>query len=216
MHQLARGILISLEGIDGSGKSTLGHALTGKLKECSLPVVLTKEPGGSNLGKKLRILLQHQDEPLCPQAEYLLFAADRAEHFAKLVIRALEDKSIIISDRMGDSSIAYQGYGRGLDIGMIKTINNWTMQGKEPDLVFYLKLPPEIAQERVLLRNQSLTTFEQEHKAFIRRLSYGFDELFSTRVNVITLDATLSIDTLKEKAFKELMVWIKNNNLLQP
>lgn len=216
MRQLWHGILITLEGIDGSGKSTLAHALAAQLRQYDLPVLLTKEPGGSTLGKELRAMLQHQQEPISPLAEYLLFAADRAEHFARLIIPALENSSIVISDRMGDSSIAYQGYGRGLDREMIKTINTWAMQTREPDLVLYLKLDPSIAQHRIKLRNQSLTTFEQQDSDFMRRLSDGFDELFATRNNVITLDATLSMDDLKIEALKALMTWIQTNKLLQP
>jgi dTMP kinase len=215
MRELTRGILITLEGIDGSGKSTLAHSLAAQLRQYNLPVLLTKEPGGSTLGKELRTILQHQQEAVSPIAEYLLFAADRAEHFAKLIIPALANQSIVISDRMGDSSIAYQGYGRGLDIAMIMSINNWAMQTLQPDLVFYLKLDPAIAQQRIKVRNQGLTTFEQEHVSFTKRLADGFDTLFTGRTNVITLDATLSMDDLKLQALKELMTWIRTNNLLR-
>lgn len=213
MRALKQGILIAVEGIDGSGKSTLAHALSAHLRQYNLPVILTKEPGASALGKELRTILQHQKDPLNPIAEYLLFAADRAEHFEKIIIPALTNNCIVISDRMGDSSIAYQGYGRGLDIAMIQNINSWAMQNIQPDVVIYLKLAPEIAQQRIRLRNQALTSFEQEQAAFIERLAHGFDTLFAHRPNVITIDATLSIDELRIQTLQHLMTWIHNNKL---
>src|SRR3972149_5899470 len=123
-------MLITLEGIDGSGKSTLAKKMADTLHN----VVLTKEPGGSALGKKLREILQMQPVPITPIAEFLLFAADRAQHFDEVVIPALEQNKIVISDRMADSSLVYQGYGRGINMENIKLVNKWVMQDITPDI----------------------------------------------------------------------------------
>jgi dTMP kinase len=107
-----RGKFITIEGIDGCGKSTLAENLTGALTKIGAPVLLTKEPGGSELGKSLRKILQEQHYPVCDKAEYLMFASDRAQHYKQLIQPALAAGKIVISDRWGDSSVAYQGYGR--------------------------------------------------------------------------------------------------------
>ena len=140
-QSLQSGLLITIEGIDGSGKSTLAKNLTTYLQR-EYETVLTKEPGGSALGKQLRTLLQTQPVPITPLAEYLLFAADRAQHFHEVIIPNLKKGRIIISDRMADSSIVYQGYGRGLDREKIKYVNQWAMQGVQPDITFYVQHYP--------------------------------------------------------------------------
>jgi dTMP kinase len=213
-QRLNRGVLIAIEGIDGSGKTTLAHRLYELLTtEHHLPVILTKEPGGSVLGKKIRDILQKQIVPLSPKAEFLLFAADRAEHFYKVILPNLHAHRVVISDRMSDSSISYQGYGRGLDVGILQMINSWTMNGIGPDLVIYLKIDPDLAQDRIMMRNQELTSFEQEQLAFTRGLIYGFETIFKNRKNVIILDGAKSADALAQEAQSYIMNWINENYL---
>lgn len=204
-----RSMLISLEGIDGSGKSTLARDLAAHLTGLGYNVVLTKEPGGSQLGKKLRELLQLQPVPITPQAEFLLFAADRAQHFNDVVIPALRSNNIVISDRMADSSLVYQGYGRGLDKKMIQTINAWVMNDIRPDLTFYLHITAETAAKRLAARAQ-LTKFEKEQEQFAQNLIAGFDQIFKDRDDVITLDGTLSPNTLTNQAAQEVESWISS------
>src|SRR6266404_7608583 len=141
MPQLHKGILIVIEGIDGSGKSTLAHNLSTSLQQQGFDIVLTKEPGASEIGKEIRKIIQTQNIAFCSKAEYLLFAADRAQHFAELIIPALEQKKLIISDRMSDSSLAYQGYGNGLDLDMVHTINRWTMHNITTDITIFVRVP---------------------------------------------------------------------------
>lgn len=190
------GLLIAIEGIDGSGKSSLAKALKTSLEKLGRNVVLTQEPGATKLGKKLRTILHEEKESLCDKAEFLLFAANRAQHFEELVIPALEKGNIVISDRMADSSVAYQGYGRGLDIEKIMYINSWAMNGIEPDLVFYLKIDQQTAMQRITSRGETLTSFEKEKELFWKKVSEGYEELFKSKRNVITLDSNLSIDNL--------------------
>ncbi len=208
MKEKKRGILIAVEGIDGSGKSTLAHNIFDRLRAGNIPVTLTKEPGATELGSQLRSILHEKPFEFCPKAEYLLFAADRAQHMDTIVQPALEHNNIVISDRMGDSSVVYQGYARGLEINMIEAINNWTMNNINPDLIFYVQLSAEQAMERIKKRNKTLTSFEKEGKAFIEALIAGFNELFEKRTNVVWLDGTQSRHKLTETALKHLSTWI--------
>ena len=205
MNQIQkRGLLITLEGIDGSGKSTLAKAIVAALTALGKPVVLTKEPGGTALGTELRAILQTQKNPVCNKAEFLLFAADRAQHFKQLIVPALEQGQIVISDRMADSSLAYQGYGRGIDRNMITTINSWAMQGIVPDLTIFLRLTPEQALARALDRHETLWTIEQEKIDFWQRVADGYEHIFAGRENVVALDAMQPVAILCEQAMKRI------------
>lgn len=201
MKKLNTGLLISIEGIDGSGKSSLAKNVSQKLS--NYPIITTKEPGGTPLGEKIRSILLQTDAVMCAKAEFLLFAASRAEHFEKLVIPALKDGSIVISDRMADSSLVYQGYARGLDIATIDSVNTWAMNDVKPNLTFYLKLSVEKALERIKKRNLALTSFEQE-EAFIHKTLDGFETLFKNQNNVVILDATESPETLANQAIETI------------
>lgn len=196
---LSRGVLVTVEGIDGSGKSTLVTNLSNSLKKLAVPIVVTKEPGGTALGKQLREILQHQTTPLTPIAEYLLFAADRAQHFHDLVVPHLRNNYLVLSDRMADSSVAYQGFGRGLDCTILHTINTWAMQQIKPDLTIYVRITPEVALQRLHARGK-LTTFEQEKEDFTRRLAHGFDTMFAQRSDVVILDGMLTPEQLTQLA----------------
>ncbi|MBY0352790.1 dTMP kinase [Candidatus Babeliales bacterium] len=198
------GYFIIIEGIDGCGKSTLARHLAHQIEQLNKAVLLTKEPGGSPLGKSLRSILQTQEEPLCPAAEFLLFAADRAQHFEHVIIPALNKGTVVISDRGADSSLAYQGYGYNLDRSMITSVNQWVMQGIEPDLVLYVKLDVATAKARLAKRNLGLTSFEKRDTLFWQQTALGFDAIFATRTNVVTLDGALDEDKLFAQAWQEL------------
>lgn len=199
---MKKGFLISIEGIDGSGKSTLARNLVDQLQKEDNEILLTKEPGGSPLGQKLRKILHEQKEIVCDTAEYLLFAADRAQHFFSIIKPALEQGKIVISDRLHDSSLAYQGYGRGLDITMIHSINSWAMNGIFPDLTIYVKIDVTTAMQRIKQSRNILTSFEQEKIDFWQRVADGFDTIFATRSNVVQLDGTLNQNELTDQAIK--------------
>lgn len=202
---MKKSLLVSIEGIDGSGKSSLAQALKKSLETQNHKILLTKEPGDTPLGRHLRVLLHEEKKHVCDLAEYLLFAADRAQHFQDIVIPALDQGTIVISDRLDDSSVAYQGYGRGLDVAMIQQVNKWATHNIKPDLIFYLKLDFSTALERIMLRGGKLTSFETEEELFWKRVSNGFDEIFKNRENVITLDASKSIEALCNQATTETL-----------
>jgi len=214
MSHLARGVLIALEGIDGSGKSTLAKNLANFFQQKTVPVVLTKEPGGTLLGKRLRTVLQEKKFPVSPKAEYLLFAADRAQHMQELIQPSLEKNMMIISDRMGDSAVAYQGYGRGLDINLIKTINAWAMNTIKPHLTLYVKVDVTTALNRIIARNEKPTSFEQEKKNFFQRVIDGFDTMYAHRDDVIIIDGQQSQEHVTSQAVEKVTSWLKNNQYL--
>ncbi len=201
---LSRGILISLEGIDGSGKTALANMLGEHFRAEGVPVILTKEPGGTAFGNHMRSLLHDRPYVLCPEAEFLLFAADRAQHIAEVVKPALEQKCIVISDRMADSSQAYQGFGRGLDKEYINKINSWVMSGIKPDIVLYLNIDYETASKRLALRNQKLTPFEREQAAFFKRVTDGFNTIFKERPEVVVIDASRDFDQVANQVLMQM------------
>jgi dTMP kinase len=187
MKHLNRGFFIAIEGIDGSGKSTLAKNLTAYLQQDGYETMLTKEPGGTPLGLQLRAILQTKNTPVNTKAEFLLFAADRAQHFTDTIMPALNKNIIVISDRLNDSSIAYQGYGRGLDIETLKYINRWAMNDIKPDLTLFVKVDTDIAFERIKARKEELTDFEKE-RDFMSRVACGFLQMYKKRTDVIQLD----------------------------
>lgn len=203
------GLLIGIEGIDGSGKSSLALALSKHLIQLGQTVVLTKEPGGTEFGKSLRQILQYRTTPLDPKAEFLLFAADRAAHFTEVVIPALHHHQIVISDRTCDSSLVYQGYGRGLDLETIKQINQWAMQSYQADLTIYVDVPLTVAQARMQHRAEAPTVFEQEELEFQERLIRGFNTIYANRPDVLKLDGTKSTTELTQAAIQAIAPLIK-------
>jgi len=214
METLSRGILLSVEGIDGSGKSTLANNLKKSLLKKEFPVLLTYEPGDSEIGKEFRKTLQERPIPICDKTEFLLYAADRAEHFQNLVIPALKENKLIISDRLHDSSVAYQGYGRGLDQEIIKKVNSWAMQGLEPDLTLYIKIPLKVALERLKKRKGRPTSIEQEKEAFTKKVINGFDTIFANRSNVLTLDGQQDADMLAKTAHANIIRFLKDKKII--
>jgi dTMP kinase len=207
------GLLIGIEGADGSGKTIFSQTLAKVLAENGCETVLTKEPGGTKFGVKIREILQYMSDPLTAKSEYLLFAADRAQHFVELVIPSLQSGKIVLSDRTGDSSIVYQGYGRGLDVDMIKNVNKWAMCDIAPDLIIYLKIDAQTANNRVHKRAEDLTRFELEHEEFINKTIHGFDKLYANQENVLTLDGRLAVVDLVESAAGKILDIVKRKKI---
>jgi len=211
MPTLKSGILIAIEGIDGSGKSTLSKNISLALQQQGFNTLLTKEPGDSELGKEIRSLVCGQNISISPMAQYLLFAADRAQHFTELVIPALTHNTLIICDRLSDSSLAYQSYGNGVDAEMVKKINAWSMQSIVPNLTIFVRIPVEVALERCGKRG-ALSAYEK--KEFLHRVAQGFEEIYKNRNNVIIIDGTESQNILATTVCTAIETWIHSNNYL--
>lgn len=198
------GLLISFEGIDGAGKTTVLQSLATQLRTAGHRVVVTKEPGGTFIGTMLKKVLLEEKKELDPRVEFLLFAADRAEHFKRLVIPALEEGAIVLSDRMADSAIAYQGFGRGLPVSFITHVNQFAMRDVSPHCTFYLRLPYEVALARRAQRNEQESTMEKEAAQFWQRVIAGYEHIAATNPACITLDATQSADVLLARVSEQV------------
>ncbi len=162
---------IAFEGLEGCGKSTHVTRLA-----AALGAVATREPGGTTIGASLRAtMIDAANTMLSPRAEALLMAADRAQHLDELVTPALQGGQHVISDRSAYSSLAYQGYGRQLDLAMLKQFNPWAIGNRWPDLVVYIDVPLDILLER--LKKRELDRFEREDRSFFERIAHGFNEM---------------------------------------
>jgi dTMP kinase len=135
------GVFIAFEGGEGSGKSTQIRLLAAALRDAGIDVVETQEPGATKVGRRIRDLLLHDDEALVPRAEALLFAADRANHVAKVIQPALDRGDVVLTDRYVDSSMAYQGAGRELTFDEVRRLSGWATCGLTPDLTVLLDIP---------------------------------------------------------------------------
>lgn len=194
---MSRGLFVTIEGIEGSGKSTLAKGLAAKFGGTQ-PVVLTREPGGTEIGGQIRsILLAEKTTALVPTAELLLFAADRAQHVEEKIKPALDAGSIVICDRFIHSTLAYQGYGRGLDLALLKELNKTAAAGVKHDLVILLDFEPEAGMERIKSRSGAGDRIELQGIEFHRRVRNGFLELAKQHPGLfIVLDAKLPPEKL--------------------
>ncbi len=176
---------ITLEGIDGAGKSTHLNWLAERLRSQGKNVLVTREPGGTPLGEALRELLLHQAMHL--ETEALLMFAARREHLDKVIIPALRQGTWVISDRFTDASFAYQGGGRGLDESKLKILEQWVQQDLQPDLTLLFDVTLEVSRQR-LSANASLDRFEQEKQDFFQRVRDAYLKRaaqFPERIRVI-------------------------------
>ncbi len=174
-------MFITFEGIEGSGKSTVMDRVEQHLAAQGYDVLRSREPGGSRLGKELRrILLDMQSTDLTGESELFLYLADRAQHVATVIRPALEAGKIVLCDRYADSTVVYQGYGRGLDPKLLHTLNDVAVGGLWPDLTLLFDLTPEQGLKRALTRNvregldQSEGRFEAESLAFHDKVREGY------------------------------------------
>ncbi len=174
-----KGKFITLEGIEGSGKSTQIALLAKYLQSLGMPLVLTREPGGTPIGDEIRkILLDPANTTLDPKAELLLYAASRAQHLKEIIMPHLE-KGVVLCDRFADATLAYQGYGRGLDIDLIRRLDTIVCAGLRPDLTILLDIDAATGVERARGRNNSRgldreARFENEAIAFHERVRQGY------------------------------------------
>ncbi|QLA18850.1 dTMP kinase [Desulfolutivibrio sulfoxidireducens] len=189
-------MFVTFEGIEGTGKSTQIGLLAQELTRRGQRVAVTREPGGSLVGRELRrILLSLETKNLCDRAELFLYLADRAQHVAEVVRPALAQGMVVLCDRFTDSTVAYQGYGRGLDPALLRTLNDTATGSLVPDLTILLDLDPEIGLRRALSRNLRAGAqvdegrFEAESLAFHSRVRQGYLAIAATareRFRIVT------------------------------
>lgn len=196
-----RGRFISLEGIDGAGKSTQHAWLVERLRASGRVVVATREPGGTALGEKLRTLLLA--EPMHLETEALLMFAARREHVAQVIEPALARGEWVICDRFVDASFAYQGGGRGLDWRKLELLTAWTLDDLRPDLTLIFDAPVAVAQKRLHASTQNLDRFEQEQAEFFERVRVAYLRIATENpVRVRVLDATQTPSNINKELEK--------------
>lgn len=172
------GSFITLEGPDGSGKTTQAQLLVGWLRDQGHDVLLTREPGGTEIGNQIRDVLHDSDnDAMDPRTEFLLYSASRAQHVSELILPSLAAGKLVVSDRYADSSLAYQGYGRGLDLEMLQKITDFATQGLKPDLTLYFDIAPGEGLQRRLISGEEWNRMDAEALAFHRQVRAGYLEL---------------------------------------
>ncbi len=202
---MKKGLFITFEGIEGCGKSTQARLLKDYLEEKGIKAILSMEPGGTEIGMKIREILVDPKHKgiLHPITEALLYQADRNQHLKEKIIPHLEKGYVVISDRYQHSSIAYQCYGRGLDIEKIEWVFKNIVNGLEPDIVFLIDIDEETSMKRVKNRanteNIELSRFEIEHLNFHKKVREGFLELAKNSKNFVVLDGKEDIETIHKK-----------------
>ncbi|NET24791.1 dTMP kinase [Okeania sp. SIO1I7] len=219
------GKLIVFEGVEGGGKTTQIQLLKDWLLEkkqsreilskfIDLEVIVTREPGGTKLGQALRELLLNTDisgEQIQERAELLLYAADRSQHIENLIKPYLKKGAIVLCDRFTDSTIAYQGYGRGLDLDLIQKLNHIATGGLKSDLTFWLDIDVEIGLTRAKNRGE-IDRMEQANIQFHQRVQQGYQELAKNNPLIVRIDANLTIDKVQEQIQKilreKLIEWV--------
>jgi dTMP kinase len=199
------GLFISFEGIDGAGKSTHIAAVADWFRARGRQVTLTREPGGTPLGEKLRELLLH--EAMDPLSEALLMFAARREHVRQVILPGLARGEVVISDRFTDASFAYQGHGRGFDLQVLQTLERWVQQLPddgllEPELCFWFELPPGIAASR-LVGARRPDKFESESEAFFTRVASGYAaRLAQSPQRFARIDANQGLDAVRKQVLQ--------------
>jgi dTMP kinase len=207
---MTRGMFITFEGMEGSGKSTAMMRVGKWLEEKGVAVVYTREPGGSRLGKELRaILLDARNADIVPRAELFLYLADRAQHAATIVRPAVERGAFVLSDRFADSTVVYQGYGRGLDTEALHGLNSMAVDGVWPDATLLFDVDVTTGLSRANARNEAEGKtlaegrFEAESLAFHARVREGFLNLAGKNpARFAVIDGTKTPDTVFESARK--------------
>jgi dTMP kinase len=208
----ANGLFITLEGVDGVGKTTQQTLLAERLRQVGYDCLCTHEPGGTELGRLLRDLLLHKD-PLDPLVELLLFAADRAEHVSKVIAPALAAGQVVVCDRFTDSTLAYQGYGRGLDLDQIRQLNHLATGGLQPHLTLWLNLPLEVG----LARSGLADRLEQERLEFHHRVHQGFQTLAATEPQrIVRIDARGSKTEVADRVWSAVRRVLAGGQITMP
>ena len=208
--------LITFEGIEGSGKSTQIKLVAEYLIEKKIEFVVTQEPSGTDIGRKIGGILFNRDhDRMCAETEMFLFCAARAQHVRDLIIPALKQNKVVLCDRFSDATFAYQGFGRGLDHDAIKLINDYSSMLLKPDLTLLFDMPVEIGLKRATARNNrleepsSVDRFERENMDFHRRIREGYLNILKMEPKRFRLiDATGDVDTIQKEVRRHIIDFI--------
>ena len=205
------GLFITFEGTEGGGKSTQVALLAERLGRLGHKARVLREPGGTPIGEEIRHLLKHHpaNEVMMPEAELLLMNASRAQLVLEVIRPALAAREIILCDRFYDSTTAYQGYGRQLDLALVKSLIDFAVGRTRPHLTLLLRVPAEVSEARRLARQRASAgprdRFEEADRAFFRRVEHGFQDIAEAepeRVKIV--DATQSIEAVHDEIWRHV------------
>jgi dTMP kinase len=215
-------LFITFEGVEGSGKTTQIQRLKKYLDRKGIPCKVTREPGGCPIGEKVRkILLNPDHREMVPLSELLLYEAARAQHVKEVIEPFLKKRGVVLCDRFSDATIAYQGYGRKIDLRWIERLNHFSSRGIKPDVTFLLDCPSDVGLKRALKRNRTLKQekeerFEKEKIQFHQRVRKGYLALAKKephRVKVV--DTRQGEDNVFNKILKTVDKLIVRSNLVR-
>ncbi|MCX7708857.1 MAG: dTMP kinase [Clostridia bacterium] len=202
---MKKGLFITVEGTDGAGKSTQIKLMEDYLRSQGYDILFTREPGGTSIGEKIRsLILDPKNTEMGYIAEMMLYASSRAQHVAELIKPAVMSGKVVICDRFVDSSYVYQGFGRGIDLKIVESINNIALDGTLPDITFFFDLSPEIALKR-RIASTGTDRIENEKMEFHMKVYEGYKKLaalYPDRIKAI--DSNRSI----EEIFRDVKAWL--------
>ncbi|HHV99724.1 MAG TPA: dTMP kinase [Clostridiaceae bacterium] len=202
---MKKGLFITIEGMDGSGKTTQINMIRDYISEKGYNVMLAREPGGTKISEKIRdIILDPANGAMAAITEVLLYASARAQLVAEVIKPAVESGSVVVCDRFIDSSFAYQGFGRGIDIKTIADVNRAAIDGMMPDLTFFIDMSPEIALKRRMASSEA-DRIEKEHMEFHMKAYNGYKELarlYPERIK--TIDGNRTVEEISQEIRKWL------------
>jgi dTMP kinase len=207
---MSRGVFVTFEGSEGCGKSTQVKRLASRLEQAGVRVLITREPGGTAIGEKIRDLLQFAPESfaMTPETELLLFEASRSQLLREIIRPAIEQRSVVISDRFFDSTTVYQGVARKLEPGIVATLNDFAVGGDRPDLTIVLDVDVATARARMLRRVRpvvAIDRMEQEPIEFYERVCEGYRELARREpARIRLLDGSRAPDEIEGEIWREV------------
>ena len=203
---MIKGIFITFEDIEGSGKSTQLSMLNKWLTNHDYDVVATREPGGTRIGEKIRELLRSgsKDDVFSPRTELMLFEASRAQHMEEIILPALNNGKIVLCDRFFDSTTVYQGVARAIDTDIVHILNDFSSFEKKPDLTIILDIDVDESMNRLIKRETSKDRIEQEDRKFFENVRNGYLSLAQNNERFFVVDGTSDANSIQQKIRDEL------------
>ena len=198
---MMKGIFITFEGIEGSGKSTQLSMLNKWLTDHDYDVVATREPGGTKIGEKIRELLRSgsKGDVFSPRTELMLFEASRAQHMEEIILPALNNGKIVLCDRFFDSTTVYQGVARAIDTDIVHILNDFSSFEKKPDLTIILDIDVDESMNRLIKRETSKDRIEQEDRKFFENVRNGYLNLAQNNERFFVVDGTSDANSIQQK-----------------
>lgn len=211
---MKKGLFITIEGPEGAGKTTIIGMLATKLMEQGIKVIVTREPGGIPIAEQIReVILNKENTEMDPRTEALLYAAARRQHLVEKVLPHLQDGSIVLCDRFIDSSLAYQGYARGLGMDEVYSINHFAIEGMMPDITLYFDIDPAVGLERIgQHKGREVNRLDLEELHFHEKVREGYHHLLERFNNrIVMVDASLPIEDVFQHALSNILNAINND-----